>query len=96
VGVAGHVTIGKGASAVGQSGITNSLPDGAFVSGYPAIDNREWLKSSAIFRKLPDMRKKIADLEQRIVDLEARLKSRPTKTAVDFGSARRKSRPRQR
>ncbi|MGH9308469.1 MAG: UDP-3-O-(3-hydroxymyristoyl)glucosamine N-acyltransferase, partial [Vicinamibacterales bacterium] len=73
---------GKGASAVGQSGITNSVSEGAFVSGYPAIDNREWLKSSAIFRKLPVLRKKIADLEQRIVDLEARLKSRPTRSKV--------------
>jgi UDP-3-O-[3-hydroxymyristoyl] glucosamine N-acyltransferase len=73
VGVAGHVTVGKGASAVGQSGITNSVPDGAFVSGYPAIENKEWLKSSAIFRKLPELRKKIAELEQRILELEAAL-----------------------
>ena len=72
VGVAGHVTVGKGASAVGQSGITNSVPDGTFVSGYPAIENSEWLKSSVIFRKLPELRKKIADLEQRILELEAR------------------------
>ena len=70
VGVAGHVTIGKGVSAVGQSGITNSVPDGTFVSGYPAIENKEWLKSSVIFRKLPELRKKIADLEQRILELE--------------------------
>jgi UDP-3-O-[3-hydroxymyristoyl] glucosamine N-acyltransferase len=74
VGVAGHVTVGKGAAAVGQSGITNSIPDGAFVSGYPAIDNREWLKSSVLFRKLPELKKKIADLERRILELEARLK----------------------
>ena len=70
VGVAGHVTIGNGVTAVGQSGITNSLPDGAFVSGYPAIDNREWLKASVIFRKLPEWRKRLADLERRILDLE--------------------------
>jgi UDP-3-O-[3-hydroxymyristoyl] glucosamine N-acyltransferase len=74
VGVAGHVTIGKRAAAVGQSGITNSIPDGAFVSGYPAIDNREWLKSSVIFRKLPELKKKIGDLERRILELEARLR----------------------
>src|SRR5687768_14304707 len=74
VGVAGHVTIGQGSSAAGQSGITNSVPEGAFVSGYPAIENREWLKSSAIFRKLPELRKRIADLEQRLVELEAALR----------------------
>jgi UDP-3-O-[3-hydroxymyristoyl] glucosamine N-acyltransferase len=73
VGVAGHVTIGNGVSAVGQTGITNSVPDGTFVSGYPAIDNKEWLKSSVIFKKLPELRKKIADLEQRILELEAAL-----------------------
>jgi UDP-3-O-[3-hydroxymyristoyl] glucosamine N-acyltransferase len=73
VGVAGHVRIGNRVSAVGQSGITNSLPDGAFVSGYPAIDNREWLKSSVIFRKLPELRKRLADLEKRILELEAAL-----------------------
>ena len=71
VGVAGHVTVGKGASAVGQSGITNSVPEGTFVSGYPAIENKEWLKSSVIFRRLPELKKKIADLEQRILELEA-------------------------
>jgi UDP-3-O-[3-hydroxymyristoyl] glucosamine N-acyltransferase len=73
VGVAGHVTIGNGVSAVGQTGITNSVPDGTFVSGYPAIDNKEWLKSSVIFKKLPELRKKIADMEQRILELEAAL-----------------------
>jgi UDP-3-O-[3-hydroxymyristoyl] glucosamine N-acyltransferase len=73
VGVAGHVTIGNGASAAGQSGITNSVPDGAFVSGYPAIENRDWLKASVIFKKLPELRKKVADLEQRILELEAAL-----------------------
>ncbi len=73
VGVAGHVTIGNGVSAVGQSGITNSVPDGAFVSGYPAIENKEWLKSSVIFKKLPELRKKIAELEQRVLELEAAL-----------------------
>jgi UDP-3-O-[3-hydroxymyristoyl] glucosamine N-acyltransferase len=86
VGVAGHVTVGKGVTAVGQTGITNSVPEGAFVSGYPAIENKEWLKSSVIFRKLPELRKRLADLERRILELEtapagrrAQRKPRPTR-----------------
>jgi UDP-3-O-[3-hydroxymyristoyl] glucosamine N-acyltransferase len=72
VGVAGHITVGKGTIATAQTGIPNSLEPGSFVSGYPAIANREWLKSAAIFRKLPEVRKLIADLERRVAELEGR------------------------
>jgi UDP-3-O-[3-hydroxymyristoyl] glucosamine N-acyltransferase len=74
VGVAGHITIGKGTVATAQSGIPNSVDPGSFISGYPAINNRDWLKSSAVFRKLPELRKTLADLETRLAALEARLK----------------------
>jgi len=70
VGVAGHLTIGKGTIATAQTGIPNSVEAGGFVSGYPAIPNREWLKASAVFRKLPELRRLVADLERRIAELE--------------------------
>jgi UDP-3-O-[3-hydroxymyristoyl] glucosamine N-acyltransferase len=70
VGVGGHLTIGDRAKAVGQSGITNSVDADRFVSGYPAIDNSEWRRSSAVFRKLPDMRKQLRALEARLKKLE--------------------------
>src|SRR5207244_8895780 len=47
VGIAGHLRIGKGVVATAQTGVPNSVDAGAVVSGYPAIANREWLKSSA-------------------------------------------------
>jgi UDP-3-O-[3-hydroxymyristoyl] glucosamine N-acyltransferase len=72
VGVAGHIEIGDGARATGQTGITNSVEAGALVSGYPAIPNREWLRSSAVFRRLPEMKKALADLEARVAALEQR------------------------
>jgi UDP-3-O-[3-hydroxymyristoyl] glucosamine N-acyltransferase len=71
VGVAGHITLGKGVVATAQTGIPNSVEAGAFISGYPAIPNRDWLKSSAVFRKLPELKKLVADLERRIVELES-------------------------
>ncbi|MEO6214343.1 MAG: UDP-3-O-(3-hydroxymyristoyl)glucosamine N-acyltransferase [Vicinamibacterales bacterium] len=70
VGVSGHLTIGEGTVATAQTGIPNSVDAGSFVSGYPAIDNRDWLKASAIFRKLPELRRSVADLERRLAKLE--------------------------
>jgi UDP-3-O-[3-hydroxymyristoyl] glucosamine N-acyltransferase len=73
VGVAGHLTIGKGVIATAQTGIPNSVEAGEFISGYPAIPNRDWLKSSAVFRRLPELKKQIAALEARLRELEAKL-----------------------
>lgn len=72
VGVAGHLSIGEGVRATAQTGIPNSVDAGAFISGYPAIDNRDWLKASAVFRRLPDLRRALADLERRLAALEGR------------------------
>lgn len=72
VGVAGHLTIGDRARATAQTGIPHSVEAGAFVSGYPAIDNRDWLKSSAVFRRLPDLKRQLHDLSTRLEALEAR------------------------
>jgi UDP-3-O-[3-hydroxymyristoyl] glucosamine N-acyltransferase len=55
---------------VGQSGNTRSVPPDAFVSGYPAIDNLEWRKASAAFRRLPELRKRISRLERRLARLD--------------------------
>jgi UDP-3-O-[3-hydroxymyristoyl] glucosamine N-acyltransferase len=55
VGVAGHCTVGDGAIATAQSGIPGDVAAGATVSGYPAIENRQWLRSVAIFNRLPEI-----------------------------------------
>jgi UDP-3-O-[3-hydroxymyristoyl] glucosamine N-acyltransferase len=73
VGVAGHLILGKGVIATAQTGIPNSVEAGAFVSGYPAIPNRDWLRSSAVFRRLPELKKTLAALQERLEALEARL-----------------------
>lgn len=55
VGVAGHCTVGDGAIATAQSGIPNDVEAGKVVSGYPAIDNRQWLRSVALVNRLPEL-----------------------------------------
>ena len=59
VGVAGHCRIGDGAIATAQSGIPNDVAPGKVVSGYPAIDNRQWLRASAVFQRLPEMLRRL-------------------------------------
>ena len=71
VGVGNHLTIGDGVKATGQSGITNSLDAGRFVSGLPAIDNRQWAKAAVLFGRLPEYRRQLVDLERRLAALEA-------------------------
>jgi len=73
VGVAGHLTIGKGVVATAQSGIPNSVEAGAVVSGYPAIENKAWLKASVVFRRLPELRKALSELQRRLAAMEERL-----------------------
>ncbi len=62
VGVAGHLTIGDGAIATAQTGIPSDVPAGATVSGYPAIENKQWLRASAVFNKLPELAKAVRRL----------------------------------
>jgi UDP-3-O-[3-hydroxymyristoyl] glucosamine N-acyltransferase len=57
VGVAGHCRIGDGAVATAQSGIPNDVAAGKVVSGYPAIENKHWLRSVALFERLPELTK---------------------------------------
>ncbi len=75
VGVAGHLRIGKGVVATAQTGVPNSVDAGTMISGYPAIPNRDWLKSSAVFRNLPALKKRVVELEQRIAELEEKLEA---------------------
>lgn len=66
VGVAGHLTIGSDVIATAQTGIPSSVEPGRMISGYPAIDNRDWLKASAVFAQLPELRKRVRELERRL------------------------------
>jgi UDP-3-O-[3-hydroxymyristoyl] glucosamine N-acyltransferase len=75
VGVAGHIEVGEDVTATAQTGIPNSVEPHTVVSGYPAIPNRDWLRASAVFKRLPELKKAIADLEARLEALEKQLAS---------------------
>jgi len=66
VGTAGHLTIGDGAVITAQSGVPNDVPERALYSGYPAVENREWLRMMAALRRLPELQKRVGALEEKI------------------------------
>jgi len=64
VGTAGHLTIGDGTVITAQSGVPNDVPAHALYSGYPAVENREWLKMMAALNRLPDLQRRVKELEK--------------------------------
>lgn len=62
VGVAGHLEIGARSIVGGNSVVAKSLPEGSFVTGYPARPHKEWAEAQAALNRLPkfmkDARKK--------------------------------------
>lgn len=68
-GVAGHLTIGDDVVLTAKSATSHDVPAGKVISGIPAFDNRDWLRSTAAFRRLGDMQRKIRELEKRLDEL---------------------------
>lgn len=66
VGAVNHITIGDDVIATAQTGIPRSIPAKTIVSGTPAIENRTWLRASAIFGKLPELLGRVRALERRL------------------------------
>jgi UDP-3-O-[3-hydroxymyristoyl] glucosamine N-acyltransferase len=70
VGIAGHLTVGDDAVLTAKSATSHDVEPGKTISGIPAFDNREWLRSTAAFRRLGEMTKRIRELHERISKLE--------------------------
>ncbi|MDR3088990.1 MAG: UDP-3-O-(3-hydroxymyristoyl)glucosamine N-acyltransferase [Desulfobulbaceae bacterium] len=65
----GHIHIGDRVTVAGASGVHNNVPSGATVAGVPAINARQWLKSSAIYQRLPEMYDELKKLRGEVQSL---------------------------
>ena len=70
VGTAGHLTVGDGTAITAQSGVPNDVPANGFYSGYPAVENRQWLKMMAALNQLPELQKRVRELESQLERLK--------------------------
>jgi UDP-3-O-[3-hydroxymyristoyl] glucosamine N-acyltransferase len=65
-GVAGHLKIGDDVVLTAKSATSHDIPAGKVISGIPAFDNRDWLRSTAAFRRLGEIQRTVRDLERRL------------------------------
>lgn len=67
VGVAGHLIIANRTSVGAQAGIGKSIKEeGQKLIGYPVLDVKEYFRSYAVFKQLPDISMRLHQLEQKI------------------------------
>lgn len=66
VGIAGHLTVGDDAVITAKSATSHDVAPGSVISGIPAFDNRDWLRSTAAFRKLGEMASRLRKLEKKV------------------------------
>lgn len=69
-GVAGHLKIGDDVIITAKSATSHDISAGKVISGIPAFDNKDWLRSTAAFRRLGEMQRTLRDLARRITEIE--------------------------
>lgn len=75
VGVAGHIEVADRTQLGAQSGLMSNKKAGVALMGSPAFDATGWMKSSAVFKRLPEMQAEIRNLKQELEALKALIKT---------------------
>lgn len=70
VGIAGHIRIGNNVKIGAQSGISNNVKDNSTLWGTPAFGYRDFMKSYAVFKNLPQLRSDVTELGRKMKDQE--------------------------
>jgi UDP-3-O-[3-hydroxymyristoyl] glucosamine N-acyltransferase len=65
-GVAGHLTIGDDVVLTAKSATSHDIPAGKVISGIPAFDNKDWLRSTAAFRRLGEIQRTVRELQRKL------------------------------
>ena len=74
VGIAGHAVIGDRVLSGAQAGIAGSIRKGkATVQGSPAIDAKNFMRSSVVFKHLPELQAEVNSLRKEIEELKKKM-----------------------
>ncbi len=64
VGIAGHLKVGDDAVITAKSATSHDIEPGKVISGIPGFDNKDWLRSTAAYRRLGEFARRIKELEK--------------------------------
>jgi UDP-3-O-[3-hydroxymyristoyl] glucosamine N-acyltransferase len=72
VGIAGHIVIANNTSIGAQAGVLKSISkEGEQLLGSPVFDVKEYYKSYAVFKQLPDLNLRLRELENKMRQLDS-------------------------
>ena len=69
-GLSGHIVIGDKVNVGAQSGVIGNLRSDQSVIGSPTMEPKQFFKSMAVLRRLPDIYKMVNDMEKEIKELK--------------------------
>ena len=70
VGLAGHIHIGDQVTLGAQAGVISDVKEGSTLLGAPAFNAKGFMRSSAIFNRLPDIYRMIGQMQREIEQLK--------------------------
>lgn len=73
VGLAGHIKVGDKVNCGAQAGIANNVKSGSTIMGSPAFEVKGFMKSSAAFKKLPEMYLELNALKKELEELKKQI-----------------------
>jgi len=72
VGISGHLVIGDKVTLGGKAGVMTNIPDNSTMIGAPVQDFKDFMRSMAIFRKLPQMSGDVSELKKWMKAMESK------------------------
>jgi len=72
VGIGGHITIAKNTKMGAQAGVAGNVKkEGEVLMGSPVMDVKQFYKSSAVFRRLPELKMQLDKLQRKVDEMDS-------------------------
>jgi UDP-3-O-[3-hydroxymyristoyl] glucosamine N-acyltransferase len=71
--ISGHLKIGNRVTVAAKAGVMSNQEDGGVVAGFPAFSHKKWLRSAAVFQKLPDLVRDVRQIKKTLQEIVEKL-----------------------